>query len=383
MTEYINVLYKKTARIMIAVCGLLFSLFSFVYLYVFQRDVLEALHYSLAHGKTVFAPLASAIVITLILLLLRWGVNSLLGLKGKVRALAYVPSFLVLCALTDVGRGVYMSSYYTPWTWLLPLLVLLFVGLGYWLRGLFRVQLNQEGSLWGLVNCNLTILLGLCVLTVCVGNTNRGYHHELEAEHYLRAREYDKVLEVGKRSLEASRNLTAFRAVALSHLGQMGDKLFAYPQYYRSDGLFFESDSLHTLRYTNDSIYYLLGVRPYAGEDRMVFLRNICYKGTGKYTSLDYYLSALLLEKQLGQFMEAVPDFYLPEDTLPRYYREAVVLYHAQQKDTIFPVADSLMIGRFKAYRTLQQKEGSSLEERNRMRREFGDTYWWYYDYQE
>lgn len=99
----------------------------------------------------------------------------------------------------------------------------------------------------------------LCVLTVCVGNTNRGYHHELEAEHYLRAQEYDKVLKVGKNSLEASRTLTVFRAVALSHLGQMGDKLFAYPQYYRSDGLFFDADSLHTLRYTNDSIYYLLG----------------------------------------------------------------------------------------------------------------------------
>ena len=127
MSDYTNAFYKKTARIMIAVCGLLFSLFSFVYLYVFQRDVLEALHFSLAHGKTTFAPMASALVITLILLLLRWGVNSLLGLKGRVRALAYVPSFLVLCALTDVGRGVYISDYHTPWTWLLPLLVLLFV----------------------------------------------------------------------------------------------------------------------------------------------------------------------------------------------------------------------------------------------------------------
>lgn len=383
MSDYQNALYKKTARIMIAVCGLLFSLFSFVYLYVFQRDVLEALHFSLAHGKTVFAPLASAIVITLILLLLRWGVNSLLGLKGMVRALAYVPSFLVLCALTDVGRGVYMSSYHTPWTWLLPLLVLLFVGISYWLRGLFRVQLNQEGNPWGLVNSNLAILLGLCVLTVCVGNSNRAYHHELEAEYYLRTKQYDKVLEVGKYSLEASRTLTASRAVALSHLGQMGDKLFAYPQYYHSDGLFFGTDSLRSLRYTNDSIYYLLGARPYAGEDRMVFLRNICYKGTGKYTSLDYYLSALLLDKQLDQFMHTIPDFYLPEDTLPRYYREAAMLYHVQRKDTLFPVTDSLMSVRFQAYRELQRKADSSLEERNRMRREFGDTYWWYYDYQE
>lgn len=182
--------------------------------------------------------------------------------------------------------------------------------------------------------------------------------------------------------MEASRTLTVFRAVALSHLGQMGDKLFAYPQYYRSDGLFFDADSLHTLRYTNDSIYYLLGARPYAGEDRLVFLRNICYKGTGKYTSLDYYLSALLLEKQLDRFMQAVPDFYLPEDTLPRYYREAVVLYHAQRNDSV-SVSDSLMLKRFDAYRQLQRQAASPLEERNRMRREFGDTYWWYYDYQE
>jgi hypothetical protein len=42
-----------------------------------------------------------------------------------------------------------------------------------------------------------------------------------------------------------------------------------------------------------------------------------------------------------------------------------------------------MTLDRFKAYQTLQQKEGSPLEERNRMRREFGDTYWWYYDYQE
>ena len=87
MSDYTNAFYKKTARIMIAVCGLLFfSVLVFVYLYVFQRDVLEALHFSLAHGKTTFAPIASALVITLILLLLRWGVNSLLGLKGRVRA---------------------------------------------------------------------------------------------------------------------------------------------------------------------------------------------------------------------------------------------------------------------------------------------------------
>ena len=57
--------------------------------------------------------------------------------------------------------------------------------------------------------------------------------------------------------------MTALRALALSHTGQMGDKLFEYPQYYHSEGLFFDDDSLSVLRYTNDSVYQHLGSRPY------------------------------------------------------------------------------------------------------------------------
>ena len=183
--------------------------------------------------------------------------------------------------------------------------------------------------------------------------------------------------------MEASRTLTAYRAVALSHLGKMGDKLFAYPQYYRSDGLFFETDSLHTLRYTNDSIYYLLGARPYTGEDRMVSCGT---SATRERENIRRWIITFLLcclKRNWIALRQAVPDFYLPEDTLPRYYREALVMYHVQRNDTVSSRADSLTLDRFKVYQTLQQKDGSPLEERNRMRREFGDTYWWYYDYQE
>ena len=383
MSYYINSLYKKTVRIMIVVCGLLFSVFSFVYLYVFQRELLEALHYSLAHGKTHFAPAVSAVVITLILLLLRWGVNSALGLKGCVRALSYVPSFLILCALTDVGRDVYTSSYHSCWPWLLPLLIASFVAVMYWLRGVFRVWLNHEGSLMGIVNGNLFILLALCLMTVLCGNTDRTFHHELQVEHHLRSRAYEEAMRVGKKSLEASRTLTALRGMAMARTGTMGDCLFDYPQYYRSDGLFFAEDSLETLRYTNDSIYYLLGVRPYEGEDRMTFLRNICYKGTGKFVSLDYYLSALLLDKNLKEFSRAINDFYEPGDTLPRSYREAMVLYQILQGDSASAVVtDSAEVRKFMEYREKEKEYGSAKERENWMRRHYGNTYWWYFDYQ-
>lgn len=367
---------------MIVVCGLLFSIFSFVYLYVFQREVLEALHYSLAHGKTQFAPVTSAVVITLMLLLLRWGINSLLGLKGYVRALSYLPSFLVLCALTDIGRDVYTSGSYSCWPWLLPLLVMLFVGVAYWLRKTFRVYLNKEDNAMGIVNGNLFIMLALSLMTVLCGNTDRIFHHELQAEHYMLHDDYDSVLRVGEKSLDASRTLTALRGMAMAHTGMMGEKLFDYPQYYGSDGLFFADDSLQTLRYTNDSVFCLLGAKPCQGENRTDFLRHICYNGTGKFVSLDYYLSSLLLDKNLDEFAEAVNDFYAPEDTLPHFYREAMVLYQTIHTDSVFADCDSVYMTSFRGYCEKKKEYPGAEERKNWVRRHYGNTYWWYFDYQ-
>lgn len=383
MSEYIHTAYKKAARIQTVVCGFLFAIFSFVYLYVFQRDILEALHFSLAHGKTHFAPLASALIITLSLILLRWGVNSLLRLKGNLRALSYFPSFLILGALTNVGRDVYIYNHHTCWGWLLPVLLLVYILLGYGVGRFFKNQSNKEaGSVSQMNNGLLTIVL-FSLMTVLIGNTERDFHHELEAERYLREHQYSEVLEVGKKSLKATRTLTVLRSIAMSHAGLLGEKLFAYPQYYRSDGLFFANDSTQTLRYTNDSIYYLLGAQPYKGEDRMEFLRNICYKGIGKYTALDYYLSSLLLEKQIDKFGEALVDFYDAEDTLPRYYKEAILMYRSSHPDYPFIIKDSVLIKRYDEYHKRKTGFTSFITERNGMRREFGDTYWWYFNYQE
>ena len=232
MNEYIHKNYKKAARIQTVVCGILFYILRFIYNYVFQCDVLEALHFSLAHGKTHFAPLPSAIIITLILVLLRWGVNSLLGLKGEVRALSYFPSCLILGVLTAVGRTIYMHDYHTPWGWLLPVVLLVYFLLAFWLRRVFRVQLNVESSPTALMNSNLIILLLLIIMTVLIGNSNRTIHRELQAEHYLRTHQYNEVLNIGKHSVEASRTLTVLRSIAMSHAGTLGEKLFEYPQNY-------------------------------------------------------------------------------------------------------------------------------------------------------
>ena len=378
----INSIHQKAVRIQVVVCGLLFSIFSFVYLFVFQRDILEALHFSLANGKTHFSPLGSALVMMLTLLLLTWGVNSIVKFKGRYHALAYMPSFFVLMAMSDVGRDVYVNGGNTTWQWLLPILICAFTGGAFLCKKAIQSEQNDNDSTASLLGSNLLFLLLGSLGTVCIGNTDSTFHHELQAERYLREKDYSNALRVGDRSLDASRTLTALRAFSLSHVGQVGEKLFTYPQYFGADGLFLADDSLQTLRYTNDSIYENLGARPYSGESQLVYLSNLCYQERGRYIALDYFLSALLLEKKIDSFAEAVNDFFEPGDSLPLHFREAMLIYQDQHTETAFVCTDSLLIDKFSAYKQRKTDFKSKIEETNQMHREFGNTYWWYYDYQ-
>ena len=383
MSSNTNLSYKRAVRILTGACGLLFSAFSFIYLYLFQGDVLGALHYSLSQGKTHYSPLAGAIIITLVLLIFRWGINGLLGLKGSVRSLSYFPSCLLLGVLTDVNRSLYHGGNFADkWLWLLPLLLIMYVGVVFVLRRIFRHWLDHESSVIGLINSNLAILLILCLMTACIGNSDINFHHELAIENAIREKDYKAARKVGYESLDPSRTLTVLRAYALSREGTMGEHLFEYPQYYGSDGLLFSSSSQGTLRLDADSLYNYLGAKPYTAESTTDFLARICRDEVGKHTALDYYLSALLLDKKLDKFASVVEDSFFEQDTLPRYYLEAFMLY--KQSHSAYPrvLNDTLMIQRLQEFDKLQKEYTSPVEQKNRMRREFGDTYWWYYRYQ-
>lgn len=383
MSKNTDLSYKRAARILTVACGLLFSIFSFVYLFVFQKDVVGALHYSLSQGKTHYSPLIGAVIITVVLLIFRWGINGLMGLKGPVRSLSYFPSCLLLGVLTDVNRNIFHGgSIEDKWLWLLPLLLLTYIGITYTLRRVFRFWLNREVSVLELINSNLAILMLLCLMTVGIGNSNVNFHHELAVEQSIRNHDYTGARMVGVESLETTRTLTVLRAHAMSLEGTMGKHLFEYPQYYGAEGLLFEPHSQETLRLNADSLYAYLGAKPHATEKTLDYLARICHDEVGKHTALNYYLSALLLDKKLDKFVSAVDTYYFEQDTLPRYYQEAAALYKHSHPDYVREVKDTLTVQRLNEFLSRQKEFTSPVEEKNRMRREYGDTYWWYYHYQ-
>lgn len=375
-----NINRRRTARILTVACGLLFSIFSIAYLSFFQQNVVEALHYSLAQGKTVYAPWISAVLITVILLILRWAINALVGLKGPIKTLSYFPSCLLLGVLTDVGHGVYHGEGISSvWGWLLPLLLFLYVGIGWMLSRLTRIWTNINAEI--VVNSNLLILLLLCFMTVSIGNSNVHFHHELQMEEALRKQEYEEARKIGEKSMDPSRNLTALRAYAMSREGTMGEYLFSYPQLYGAAGLLIGHSNNEALRLNADSLYVYLGAKPSLGESAVNFFQRICQEESGNYTTLDYYLSALLLEKKLDQFVTSFEELYIVKDSVPRYYRQALFLHQKMNPAIGNEMVDETMQSQWEAYENMKKELSGVAGEGNLMRRKYGDTYWWYYQY--
>lgn len=78
----------------------------------------------------------------------------------------------------------------------------------------------------------------------------------------------------------------------------------------------FAPHSQETLRLNADSLYAHLGVRPHVAEETVDFLARICRDEIGRHTALNYYMSALLLDKKLDKFVSAVDMYCFEQDTL-------------------------------------------------------------------
>lgn len=360
-------------------CAALFGVFSFLYISLLQGEQLALVQDYLAQGKTSNNTFVTALLITLLLMLVQFLLNRLGKLHGRYEALSYLPSCVLLALITKVDST--LSYSLVQWIVAVVVVVALCV-LFVWLNR--NTLESRDTKFLGLLIPNLGVLTALFVFTGWYGNNAPANSMELAAWKYTHSGNYDKVLEVGKRSDDYNHRLTALRNLALAKTGQLGSKLFAYPQPYGSEGLMVNRYNVQTPSYGAQEYYDALGAHPYGGENAEAFYKRMMVK-TDSAIYLDMYLSALLLDKDLDAFVEYTAKEYTAESIIsaPKHYQEAYMVYNEQHPFTPVPVsADGAVAQRYREYLALRAANAGNPDVmRTLCRRQFGNTYWYYYDF--
>jgi len=315
------------------VCAVCFILFSFIWLYEFQADVIAVAQHVLSDGLTHYDRTWGAVIVTMVLYALQLLVTMVTKLRRRSHALNYFPSMLLLAIMSDISSTVDRHSSWLVWLWLAPLLLVIWGGCCWLSRQVLPFE-NEKKQYVGLFSqrmwINLVQMAAMMLGVAWIGNTNAVFHYSAHAELALMAGDTDEALRVGEESLETDERLTMLRVYALSRQGQLADHLFDYPVVGSSETLLPMHVKPQIL--PADSIWKHLGARPATPMKAEQFYQILERDSLATAAVADYRLCGCLIDRRLDDFVRLLPQYYEVADSLPlpRHYQEALVLYRHQ-----------------------------------------------------
>jgi hypothetical protein len=387
--NYNNPIPSTISHVIRLLTVVLFALFSFLYLFCLQCDVLAEAQYVFSGGVTSYSRFWGALIITVTLLGVQYVVAKLTKLTGRWYALTFFPSFLLLAFLTSLNRAVIADFSLHQWAWVLPLLIVVFVVILY-LRRKLPGESISEGDyhlsryLWP----NFLVLFLMMLLCGANSSADDVYMYELKAERLLLEKDYEAASRVGEKSLMTSPRLNELRMYALAQKGQLGERLFDYPQPYGDQSLMLMNDTVTRLhRFTCKDIQETLGA--WANSSVTTFQQYIDLLKRNPSTRhnpmlADYVLCGYLLRKDLRGFTRDIKHYYdlsSPDKVmeLPKAYREALLLQaKAIGRDSLNAFADTLMLAAYRDYSDIKDSDEKEIVRNNRLRRNYGNTLWWH-----
>ena len=362
------------------VCAVLFTLFSFLYIYLFQGEQLALIQDHLAQGVTSNNTLITALIITLLLVGVQYLLNRVGKLHGRFEAISYLPSCVLLALITKVDA--FLSYSLVQW------LVSLFVVFALYLLAVW-VERNtaflRDTKFLDQLTPNLGVMVAMFVFTGWYGDNSAAVQMELAAWKHVHAGEYGRVLSVGDHSDDTNANLTALRGLALAKTGRLGDNLFTYPQRYGSNGLLMNRYKVQTPSYGSKMFYEQLGASPYGGEGAPAFYKRMMLQSDDE-EFRNLCAAALLLDKKLDEFIALTKD-WIPSDgglsIAPVHYQEAWMIYNELHPfSPIAFVPDENIAQQYREYLEFHETYATNpVAIRNYCKRRFGNTYWYYYDF--
>ena len=382
-----------TIRVM---CAIVFLLFSFCWLF-FQADQLAMTQHVLSGGLTQYDPVMGTLIITGLLMVLQLCINHFLRLKKRSHALTYVPSMMLLALVSEVSQQIESGDGVSPWTWVLPLLVLLVWGAVVWVARLAQeVESDRNFTLFSRPMWINALMMAVQIICVAwIGNTNAVYHYRMQTETLLADGKYQKALEVGKESLESDANLLMLRMYALARENALGEKLFEYPITANVEQMLPTSGRTRMYYCPEDSLYKFLGGRPAEAMTPMHFLDLLERRDTTQNTRtpapprprtsvspvIDYKLCGLLIDRQIDRFAREIGKYYPLDDHLPKHYREALVLYTHSRSNPVVVYHHDVTDEDWRNLQELESRFPNATERQGRVEDQYHGTYWYYYKY--
>ena len=371
----------RLQRVVMALCAILFAVFSFLFVAKSQSVLLELLYDKVATGKLQYNAYVVGGVISVALTIFALWLNKFTGFKREWTAFSFMPSAMVLAFITDIDRSLYTGEYdYLKWIIVLAIGVFAYAAFSFVLRRILFAKIkNVAMSANRIIWRNLVLFVILFSLVGFLSNGEENFKREALVASYYKKGDSDNALKVGYLSNVASHSLTVQRAYILAKGGMLGERLFEYPQYYGADGLIPAKEQVSPL--VPDSVYALLGASPLQGEEALDVFKRALKNDNVSPAAKDYYLSALLLDRKIVEFTDNVKTLYPDTETanLPKHYQEALVLYSSINGDSV--QASAAMQEQFNAFKALEAEHEDILVRGNYLRRHFGRTYWWYFLY--
>jgi hypothetical protein len=365
-------------------CAIVFLAFTYLWLRYFQADVMAVAQHVLSGGKTHFNYTIGPLLITALLMLVQVFVDRLIRLRTTAHALTYVPSMLLLSLGSTVNVDAGRVYSWQGWWWGVPLVLVVWAVCVWAFRQIQPLKSQQSVGLFSRPMWHNLLLMALMMLMVAaVSNTDAVFHYRAHAEASLLRGDFDEALRTGERSHESDPSLTMLRVYALSRRGQLGEHLFNYPVSGTSDDLLPGSGQGQLLLYPADSIYRHLGARPVGTMSAIRFMDVLEQSGKATRAVADYRLCALLVDRRLDDFVSQLLRYYPLNDSLPRHYREALVLYAHQRSQPVVVYRDNVIETDYDDMQQLERTYADATERKGKVMEKYAGCYWYYYKYRQ
>lgn len=363
------------------VCSLLFAVFVFLYLLFFQGDLLFYAQHVLSDGMTVYNPLIGAVILTTLALLM-----SFLSSRTFTRnfsflpALHYMPSALIIAALTDIHIVGESGGNVFGKVWVVSIVLFtLLVIVNSIIKGLPMNTHNVTPiGLMRSVASNMFAMFCITILIVALGNTDEKDHLRLHAEMLLTQNRFEEASEVGKVQYVCSEAFTMIRAYALGEIGEIGERFFEYPVVGDANSLLPSKKNALLILPAID-LYKFIGGIPSPGMDARECIRLLAKRNKLNDKARDYKYLSRLIDRDLDGFVGYLKNDSVSVDSLPKHYREALTLYNHLRTVPTLEYSSPEMDTDFKDFQDLLKKNPNKVLRENAMRDSYGNTYWFYY----